>query len=68
MKTELTWSEPRKNQVFLVRKKSTGKVYAMKTLLKEAVIANQQVERAKSERQILEVCDQVQKEKLLSAC
>ncbi|OAE28975.1 hypothetical protein AXG93_3036s1020 [Marchantia polymorpha subsp. ruderalis] len=42
------------SKVFLVRKKSTGKVYAMKTLLKEAVIANQQVERAKSERQILE--------------
>ncbi|KAL2629962.1 hypothetical protein R1flu_014648 [Riccia fluitans] len=41
-------------KVFLVRKKSTGNLYAMKTILKEAVIANQQTERARTERQVLE--------------
>ncbi|KAL3687779.1 hypothetical protein R1sor_014088 [Riccia sorocarpa] len=42
-------------KVFLVRKKSTENYYAMKTILKETVIANQQAERTRSERQILEI-------------
>jgi len=41
-------------KVMQVRKKSDGKIYAMKILKKQAIIARNQVEHTKAERKILE--------------
>lgn len=44
-------------KVVMVRKKDSGKVYAMKVLRKETVFARRQVENTKSEREILQKID-----------
>eukprot|EP01048_Picozoa_sp_COSAG05_P020138 COSAG05_NODE_3343_length_2139_cov_24.751471_1_plen_138_part_10 len=41
-------------QVFLVRKKDTGDIYAMKVLKKQNLLARQQVEHTRAERNVLE--------------
>ena len=41
-------------QVILVRKKDTGKLYAMKVLQKRNLVARRQVEHTRSERNVLE--------------
>jgi serine/threonine protein kinase len=41
-------------KVFLVKKRDTGKIYAMKVLRKEAIIQRKQVTHTKSERNILQ--------------
>lgn len=44
-------------KVMMVRHKATGEIYAMKVLHKEAIIARNQVQHTKTERNILQVID-----------
>jgi serine/threonine protein kinase len=44
-------------KVFQVRKRDTGKIYAMKVLKKKDVIEKNVVDNTRSERQVLEVVD-----------
>eukprot|EP00743_Colponemidia_sp_Colp-15_P001960 GILK01002132.1.p1 GENE.GILK01002132.1~~GILK01002132.1.p1 ORF type:complete len:390 (-),score=57.20 GILK01002132.1:348-1448(-) len=44
-------------KVMQVRKKDSGKIYAMKVLRKDAVFARKQVEHTRTERRILEMID-----------
>jgi len=44
-------------KVMLVRKKDNGEIFAMKVLKKEAIIARNQVQHTKTERNILQIID-----------
>jgi serum/glucocorticoid-regulated kinase 2 len=44
-------------KVMMVRKKDTAEIFAMKVLKKEAIIARNQVQHTKTERNILKIID-----------